>query len=752
MFKKSLILQEINMNKLTSNSITSYIKTAFALVLMLCASFIHGQMNVSQSMTPTQYVNNVLLGEGVTATNVQFSGSLEQIGYLTQGVGFAIENGIIMSTDLATNPATCDMGAGCGTCGGAGDADLLTVANSVPPLIGQTFSVSSVNDVCILEFDFQPSGDFVSFNYVFGSDEYLTYVNSAYNDIFAFFLSGPGISGPYASPAGFPDGAINIAQVPDSDPPLPVTISSVNNVTNPDYYIDNPGAVDQPCINGYTEMFTASSPVSCGLTYHIKLAIADGSDDWLESIVILEEGSFGSPIPTDYEATASPDCDPDPLDDLVIYCAWEDCGISTITVSRPCLVPSVYPFAFQILEDPTSEASFIDDIEGLPESAVIPVGEYDLALSFNVPQDFIDEGTEELKLIIVSGSTQSSLSIFIYDTPPLEAVTPEVVTVPCDEFETVCVELIQDPNLEYPPVTYNWTINGVDFGTDQCIDHTSLTNHLMEIYIHDGCDRDMYLQTLFEVPYDPLEISMPNDTLLCNGAETILELEIGGGQPPYQILWANFIDDELAHTVSPTIGTTYEVMVVDNCEYQISASTRVEVETVEATIIRYDRGDDTYDFDVITYPEEPFVGAFNFIWDFGDGSYGYQRQITHSYDGLDEYDAFVTVTTNNGCFDVATVHLYGSVILYIPTAFTPNNDGLNDAFDIIGRQIASFELVIYNRWGDIVYSTTSFDESWTGNINGGDYFAPDGMYQWVMRVQGYDVDAEELRGVVSLLR
>ena len=52
-------------------------------------------------------------------------------------------------------------------------------------------------------------------------------------------------------------------------------------------------------------MLTASHPVSCGLTYHIKLAIADGSDSILESIVMLEEGSFGSPISTEYEATAA---------------------------------------------------------------------------------------------------------------------------------------------------------------------------------------------------------------------------------------------------------------------------------------------------------------------------------------------------------------------------------------------------------------------------------------------------------------
>ena len=88
----------------------------------------------------------------------------------------------------------------CGLPGNGVDADLLDVANSVPPLIGQSFSVSSVNDLCILEFDFEAGGDSIAFNYVFGSDEYLEWVNSSYNDIFAFFLSGPGITGPYAAP------------------------------------------------------------------------------------------------------------------------------------------------------------------------------------------------------------------------------------------------------------------------------------------------------------------------------------------------------------------------------------------------------------------------------------------------------------------------------------------------------------------------------------------------------------------------
>ena len=735
--------------QLVMRKLTSFLALLFSFVT---GDFNHlvAQFDISQGMTPTQYVNDVLLGEGVTATNVQFTGLDVQLGYLTGGTGFSIESGLILSSGNATNPETCAADAGLG--GVTGEPDLLSVANSVPPLIGQSFSVSSVNDVCILEFDFQPAGDFVSFNYVFGSDEYLTWVNSAYNDIFAFFLSGPGITGPFASPAGFPDGAINIAQVPDTDPELPITISSVNNVTNPEYYIDNPGATEPPCINGYTESFTASHPVSCGLTYHIKLAIADGSDNWLESIVILEEGSFGSPIDTEYEATAAPACDPDPDDDIVIYCAWEDCGVSTITVSRPCLVPSVFPFDFQILEEADSEASFTDDIEGLPASATIPVGEYTISLNFNVPQDFIDEGTEELKLRIVSGNIESYLSVFIYDTPPLEAVTPEVVTVPCDEYETVCVELIQDPDLEYPSVSYNWTINGIDYGSEQCLDHTSLINHLFEIYIQDGCERTLYLQTLFEVPYDPLVVTLPPDTLLCNGASTILTLDIQGGEEPYIFDWENFSTNEYAYTVSPPTGTNYTVAVVDNCNYEEITTTRVDVETIASTIVRYEIGDDTYEFDVITSPEEPFPGAFSYVWDFGDGTWGFEKNMIHSYDGLDEYDPYITTTTNNGCSDVATVHIYGSVIVYIPTAFTPNNDGKNDAWEIIARQVESFELVVYNRWGETVYVSTSMEDPWVGNINGGSHFAPDGLYNWVIKVQGYDVDAEEIRGSVYLAR
>ena len=711
-----------------------------------------GQVTVDQSLTINQYVNDVLLGEGVSATNINYIGGSSQIGYMTGGLsaGFPIEGGLVLSSGNAAD-AFC-AGQGCFDCSGGNptDADLLQIANSVPPLIGQSFSVGSVNDLCVLEFDFDPAGDYVSFNYIFGSSEYEAWENTQYNDIFAFFLSGAGINGPYNAPAAFPGQAINIASVPDSDPILPITISSVNGSINAEYYILN----DSPdiCMNGYTTVLTAVYPVICGETYHIKLAIGDGSDTILDSVVILEEGSFGSPIPTTYESAASPLCDPDPDDDEIIYCAWEDCGPSTITISRPCAVSSLFPFPFDLVAAPGSEASLEEDLIGLPSSAAIPVGEYGISLTFDVPQDFLDEGTEALYLKVISGTIESQITIIIYDTPEFEATMPALVTVPCDQTEEVCIELIQDPAYEYPPVSYSWTINGVDFGEDPCVTYGSLTNSLMEVYLEDGCGRELYLQGLFEVPYDELQLSMPNDTLLCNGAETFIELEIEGGQPPYQIQWANFIDEELIHLVDPDESTAYEVLVVDNCNYTETAATLVDVQTVAVNIIKETLGDDTYRFDVVVDPEEPYPYAYLYAWDFGDGQGSFEKSPIHDYDGLSRYEATVEVTTDIGCSKSAVTDIFGNIIFYIPTAFTPDNDGLNDAFVINGRQVRLYEIWVYNRWGEEVFHSTDMDEPWVGDVQGGEHYAPNGVYHWVIKAAGFDTDAQEYRGFVHLMR
>ncbi len=162
----------------------------------------------------------------------------------------------------------------------SGDTDLQTL---VP---GYT-----IFDAIILEFDFVPvaSGD-LFFNYQFGSDEYNEYTNTPYNDVFGFFLEGPGIP------------KHNIALLDDGV--TPVSINNVNggnpfgtDVSNSHLYNNNDLNDGGPFFDfeydGFTVGLTAHAEgLLAGETYHIKLAIADAGDNVLDSGVFLQGGSF----------------------------------------------------------------------------------------------------------------------------------------------------------------------------------------------------------------------------------------------------------------------------------------------------------------------------------------------------------------------------------------------------------------------------------------------------------------------------
>ena len=245
-------------------------------------------------------INDVLLSSDIQASNHNFEGDPVQLGYFDgSNSNLGLESGVVLATgniealesfiidgdEISVDPAL--------------DPDLLGIANSVPPLIGQNFSLTEIFDMAILEFEFIPTSDSVSFNYVFGTEEYFGYENTEFNDVFGFFISGPGITGPYASPPAYPNGSINIANFVSEEANslnsvLPITVSSLNMLYNSQFFVDNQNHETIEDINGFTVPMTATAQVQCGETYHIRLAIADGSDQILSSYVFLEESSFSS--------------------------------------------------------------------------------------------------------------------------------------------------------------------------------------------------------------------------------------------------------------------------------------------------------------------------------------------------------------------------------------------------------------------------------------------------------------------------
>ena len=465
-------------------------KRHFALLLSLgLSAACSSQVTIDQNFTIQEYVNDVLLGSGVTASNVTLIGDSAQLGELSDTTGlFSVDRGLVLSSGDVNRLADC---GAYGTPTGLGsmfaDQDLLDVANSVPALIGQSFVVSSVQDGCVLEFDFIAFGDSISFNYVFGSDEYLGYVNTQFNDIFAFFLSGPGIVGPYASPVEFPDGAINIAQVPETDPILPITISSVNDQTNPQFYIDNPNQ-EGICINGYTTTFTANASVQCGETYHIKLAIADGSDSVLDSFILLEAGSFvsnginisaenypyesviglpekvvygnGLEFPLQYWIDNAMESGYEWGGDEVDGVAIEGCNDAEILISRDSADALVTDTIFLTF---SGSANLGQDFLNATEQYVLEPGMTELMFGLEVVADTLLEGVEDIiitqETVSSCGDTlMSSLRWLILD--PIELTANQVSMSCLDTSQSQVVEFNEIQG--FGPFTYSWTITPPD--------------------------------------------------------------------------------------------------------------------------------------------------------------------------------------------------------------------------------------------------------------------------------------------------
>ncbi|MBT7142015.1 MAG: hypothetical protein HN894_01660, partial [Bacteroidetes bacterium] len=183
----------------------------------------------SNTYTNAQLVTDVLISGCLQAGNVTYIGDPLSIGYFADpGNNFDFAAGVILSSGYISDAPGPNNSTGI-TGNTTGPSDPLLNA-----IIPQT-----TNDAASLEFDFIPSADSLFFRYLFGSDEYPEFVNSSFNDVFAFFLSGP-------NPGGGNYINYNVALIPGTT--TPVSINNVNNGQNSPptgpcvncaYYFDN---------------------------------------------------------------------------------------------------------------------------------------------------------------------------------------------------------------------------------------------------------------------------------------------------------------------------------------------------------------------------------------------------------------------------------------------------------------------------------------------------------------------------------
>jgi hypothetical protein len=345
------------------------------LILLICVSFlpkvILAQLNTSTALTPQQLVQNVLLGTGVTATNITFTGAFnatyKAIGSfnVVGGNNLGINSGVVLTTGVVTGvngPSGPNSASGSGI-------------DNLEPGNAYLTSVAGVTteNAAILEFDFVPQSDSIKFKYVFGTDEYMEYVSGNYADIFAFVLSGVTVPMP----------AHNIALIPGTT--TPVTAINVNANSNSQYYVDNENPAGPVCeYDGFTTVLTAREAVQCGQTYHIKLMVADAIDGIVDAGVFLEAGSFSSTSPFDISTTGN---SVGPIGSSNTL--YENCGSLNLIFTRPT-TSSANADTLVLGIDGTASAA---DYTGLNDTVFFPAGEDTVLVPiFAIDEAIVDTG------------------------------------------------------------------------------------------------------------------------------------------------------------------------------------------------------------------------------------------------------------------------------------------------------------------------------------------------------------------------
>jgi|SRR6478672_4165978 len=307
----------------------------FTIFLSACFSA-HSQLVVTNTETPEELILNTFMGQNASITNVKFNGSTtnaqmirDQVGRFSNGTdGLSVSQGLLLATGKAILAASANNQTGATNATSlpiTGDPDLALI------------TTNTVRNVGIIEFDFVPNFNTVLFEFIFASEEYPTFVNSQFNDVFGLFLSGPGISGTFSN------NAVNIATIPGTS--LPITINNLNNGTTNNgpceycsYYVNNTTTGQNPNTgpstvqyNGRTIELTASGTVTPGQTYHLKFAIANVGDNSLDSGMFLTAGSFRSAmLANDNFTTEKIKMYPNPANDVVHISSTD--AISNITV------------------------------------------------------------------------------------------------------------------------------------------------------------------------------------------------------------------------------------------------------------------------------------------------------------------------------------------------------------------------------------------------------------------------------------
>ena len=545
------------------------------MLLIMFFADLQAQLVVDNSMTDEEMVQS-LAGEGVEVSNIIFDcpdGAYGTFNGANSNVG--------MNAGLLLTSGTIENAIGPNNSGGQ------TGGNSAPgdSDLDQIAGVLGTQDACAVYFDVAVASDTLKFNYVFGSEEYLEFVGS-FNDVFAFYIEGPGV--PFQ----------NIALIPNTT--TAVSINNVNDNTNSQYYVNNgdgnspPQNTDVTAIqyDGFTTVLEAKKAVIPCETYTLKLVVADDLDTSLDSGVFIEAGSLTTNKVV-LSATTS-------LADAGFDYAVEGCIEGIISFDVDIASEDTLVVHFNI--GGTAENG-IDYVE-IPDSIVLLPNDTMVQIVLIPIADGILEGPEIVELIITNtgfcSTTTDSVQIVIQDN--ITAIGPDPIQVcPNDDIQLLVsggincswlpTDFLNDPN-SCTPIA--------NIPTRQSMTYTAYT-------AIGPCLDSVQVQIIMGDDFTP---EVPTEYSVCEGQTATLSAT---GTGAYFPTWSPA--DNLSCTnceepvFSGTESATYTVTMFDiiGCEEEF---------TVNITVGGSGFGlvSDTTDLCLGTELQFDLSGAENYIW------------------------------------------------------------------------------------------------------------------------------------------
>jgi gliding motility-associated-like protein len=486
-------------------------RLVLALTLVCACSTSFAQLQIV-SQTNAQNLAQKLVGDGVTISNVTLNANSLATGFFYNlgGTQIGLDSGIVLSSGrILTSGFNYGLNGSAGvnasnSLSWPGDAQLSAQVN------GQT-----TFDAAILEFDFVPLGDTVQFRYVFSSEEYPDFNCSNYNDVFAFFISGPGITG-----------AQNIALVPGTT--IPVAINSINNGVpglggsigtcngmgpgSPftTLYVNN---ASNPIFthDGHTRVLTAQSLVQPCQVYHLKIAISDAFDAIYDSGVFLEAKSLKSDPIKIVSST--------PLYNGLSFLV-EGCNTGGVKIlrSRKTPYPQTVNLAF------AGVAANGVDVQLIPTTATIPANDSIGFVPLIPLVDNIAEGSEIIRIYVSNGCNLTNS--FYLDSVDIEIRDYDTLSLVPRDTVLMCRGNPQQLTASASYTSYQWTpatgLSNASIANPIAAPATGMTTYLVTASLVDCHARDSV-----KIKVKELELLSKKDINCKNG--TTGEIKVSGG-------------------------------------------------------------------------------------------------------------------------------------------------------------------------------------------------------------------------------